>query len=134
MARVLGSLGTERAWIVHGQGLDEITTTGATEVAEWRDGEVHRFEITPEAVGLPRANLADLIGGAPVDNARALREVLAGESGAYRDIVLLNTAAAFVVGDRVATLADGVALAAEVIDQGLAASALEQLAAITGRQ
>ncbi|MDE2485904.1 MAG: anthranilate phosphoribosyltransferase, partial [Alphaproteobacteria bacterium] len=84
LARVLGALGAERAWTVHGQGMDEITTTGATEVAEWRDGQVRLFRITPEAVGLPRASLADLTGGAPSENARALRDLLAGAKGPYR--------------------------------------------------
>jgi anthranilate phosphoribosyltransferase len=131
LARVLGALGAERAWTVHGQGMDEITTTGETQVAEWRDGQVRLFRITPEAVGLPRAALADLTGGAPAQNAQALRDLLGGATGAYRDIVLLNAAAAFLVGDRVETLREGVELAAAVIDDGRAAQALDRLAAIT---
>src|SRR5665213_2816519 len=101
MARVLGALGAERAWIVHGQGMDEITTTGETQVAEWRDGQVRLFRITPEAVGLRRASLADLTGGTPKENAKALRELLAGAKGPYRDIVVLNAAAAFLVAEKV---------------------------------
>jgi anthranilate phosphoribosyltransferase len=131
LARVLGALGAERAWTVHGQGMDELTTTGETQVAEWRDGQVRLFRITPEAVGLPRAALADLSGGPPAENARALRDLLAGARGPYRDIVLLNAAAAFLVGDRVETLRDGVELAGRVIDDGRAAAALERLVAIT---
>jgi anthranilate phosphoribosyltransferase len=131
LARVLGALGAERAWTVHGQGMDEITTTGETQVAEWRDGQVRLFRITPEAVGLPRAALGDLTGGTPGENAEALRALLGGAGGPYRDIVLLNAAAAFLVGDRVETLRDGVDLAAQVVDDGRAAAALERLAAIT---
>jgi anthranilate phosphoribosyltransferase len=131
MARVLGALGAERAWTVHGQGMDEITTTGETQVAEWRDGQVRLFRITPEAVGLPRASLADLIGGTPAENAAALRALLAGAKGPYRDIVLINAAAALLVADKVETLRDGVGLAAQAIDDGRAAQALARLAAAT---
>ena len=131
LARVLGALGATRAWVVHGDGLDELTTTGPSRVAEWREGGVRLFTITPEAVGLPRAALADLRGGEPADNARALREVLGGAPGAYRDIVLLNAAAAFLVADRVETLREGVDLAKTAIDGGAAARALEALIAIT---
>ncbi|MDO9247382.1 MAG: anthranilate phosphoribosyltransferase [Phenylobacterium sp.] len=131
LARVLGALGSERAWVVHGGGMDEMTTTGETVVAEWRDGQARIFTITPEAVGLPRAALADLTGGAPSENAAALRALLDGETGAYRDIVLLNAAAAFLVGDKVETLRDGIDLARAVIDDGRAKTALTKLAAIT---
>jgi anthranilate phosphoribosyltransferase len=131
LARVLGQLGAERAWVVHGQGMDEMTTTGATEVAEWRDGGVRLFSVTPEAVGLPRASLADLQGGEPAENAKALVDLLDGRKGAYRDVVLLNAAAAFLVADKVETLRDGIALAAEVIDDGRAKAALIGLVAAT---
>ncbi|MDI1363595.1 MAG: anthranilate phosphoribosyltransferase, partial [bacterium] len=118
IARALGALGAERAWSVHGQGMDELTTTGETEVAEWRHGALRLFTITPEAVGLPRASLADLTGGEPAFNAAALTRLLDGEKGPYRDIVLLNAAAAFLVADKVETLAEGVAMAAASIDSG----------------
>ena len=131
LARVLGALGSERAWVVHGGGMDEMTTTGESVVAEWRDGQARLFTITPEAVGLPRAALADLTGGSPAENAVALRALLDGETGAYRDIVLLNTAAAFLVGEKVETLRDGIELARAVIDDGRAKTALTTLAAIT---
>ncbi len=131
LARVLGALGAERAWTVHGQGLDEITTTGETHACEWRDGQVRLFRITPEAVGLPRAALSDLTGGAPEQNAQALRDLLDGRKGAYRDIVMLNTAAAFLVADKVETLREGVELAGQVIDDGRAARALARLVTIT---
>ena len=127
LARALGALGSERAWTVHGGGMDELTTTGETEVAEWRDGGVRLFAITPEAVGLPRASQSDLTGGDPKANAAALTELLDGRKGPYRDIVLLNAAAAFLVADRVETLREGVALAGAVIDDGRAKAALTRL-------
>jgi anthranilate phosphoribosyltransferase len=133
LAQVLGTLGSERVWVVHGGGLDEMTTTGETSVAEFRDGQVRLFTVTPEAVGLKRAALADLTGGAPSENATALRNLLRSETGAYRDIVLLNSAAAFLVGEKVETLREGVELAASVIDDGRAQAALDKLVSITGR-
>ena len=131
LARVLGALGTTRAWVVHGDGLDEITTTGETQVAEWRDGAVRLFNITPEAVGLPRAALADLRGGDPAENADAIRRLLGGETGGYRDIVLLNAAAAFLVAERVETLREGVERAAYAIDSGAALRSLNSLVRLT---
>lgn len=131
LVEVLGRLGATRAWTVHGQGLDELTTTGPTDVAEWKDGAVRRFQITPEDAGLPRASLADLRGGDAEENATALRALLAGTPGPYRDVVLLNAAAALVVADRAADLKAGVALAARAIDDGSAARSLEALARIT---
>ena len=131
LAKVLGALGAARAWVVHGEGLDELTTAGETEVAEWRDGSVRLFTITPEAVGLPRATLADLRGGPPDHNAAAMQELLAGAKGPYRDVVLLNAAAAFLVADAVETLREGVARAASAIDSGAANQALERLIAAT---
>lgn len=132
LAEALVALGSERAWVVHGQGLDELTTTGETSVAEVRDGQVRIFTVTPEAVGLPRAALADLTGGAPAQNAAALRRLLAGETGPYRDIVALNAAAAFLVADKVETLREGVALAGAVIDDGRAQAALDGLVRAAG--
>ncbi len=131
LARVLGALGATRVWVVHGEGLDEMTTTGPTHVAEWRDGGVRLFTVTPAAVGLAPAALNDLAGGEPADNAAAIRALLAGETGAYRDIVLLNAAAAFLVADRAETLREGVELASASIDTGAARRALEGLARIT---
>lgn len=133
LARVLGALGAERAWVVFGQGLDEITTTGETQVAEWRDGGVRLLNVTPEAVGLPRVALADLTGGDPAANAEAIRALLAGKTGPYRDIVLLNTAAALLVSDKVETLRDGIAAAALSVDEGRAQAALDKLIDATNR-
>ncbi len=132
IAHVLHKLGSRHAWVVHGRdGLDELSTTGPTLVAELKDGNVTTFEVTPEDAGLPRATMADLKGGDAAVNAAALRQLLDGEQGAYRDIVLLNTAAALVVGGRVQTLADGVGVAAASIDSGAARAALERLVAAT---
>jgi anthranilate phosphoribosyltransferase len=132
LARALGALGSRRAWVVHGDGLDEITTTGPTQIAEWREGAVRLFTVTPEAVGLARVARSDLVGGEPVANAAALRALLAGQKGPYRDIVLLNAAAAFLVAETAETLREGVAMAAQAIDGGTAASALTALIEITG--
>jgi anthranilate phosphoribosyltransferase len=134
LAEVLGRLGATRAWTVHGQGLDELTTTGETEVAEWKDGTVRRFTVTPEDAGLPRASLDALRGGDAEENAMALRALLDGDAGAYRDIVLLNAAAALVVADRATDLAEGAALAAAVIDDGRAARALADLVEATNAE
>jgi anthranilate phosphoribosyltransferase len=131
LARVLGALGSTRAWVVHGQGLDELTTTGSSQVAEWREGGIRLFTITPEAVGLPRADLDALRGGDPAFNAQAIRDLLAGRAGAYRHVVLLNTAAALLVSDRVETLREGVEVAAAAIDDGLAQTALDRLVKAT---
>ena len=134
MAKVLGGLGVERAWTVHGSGLDELTTTGTTDVCEWRGGQTRLFSITPEAVGLKRVSLDDLRGGAPDHNALALRAVLEGQKGAYRDIVALNAAAAFLVSDKVETLREGLELGFAVIDDGRALAALERLVSISQGQ
>jgi anthranilate phosphoribosyltransferase len=131
LAEVLGRLGAVRAWTVHGQGLDEITTTGPTQVAEWQDGAIRRFEITPEEAGLPRTRLDDLRGGDPAHNAEALRQLLAGRKGPYRDVAVLNAAAALVVSDKVPDLAVGARLAARSIDDGHAQKALETLVKLT---
>lgn len=131
LARVLGQLGAERAWVVHGQGLDEMTVSGPTDVVEWRDGGIRLFKITPEAVGLPRASLARLRGGSPAENAQALRDLLDGREGPYRNVVLLNAAAALLLADAAETLREGVDQAAAAIDDGRARAALDGLIAAT---
>ena len=121
-----------KAWVVHGSdGLDEITTTGPTHVAQIEGGSLTTFEITPEQYGLPRASLDDLRGGDPVDNARAMTALLDGAAGAYRDIVLLNSAAALFVADRVDTIDTGIALARDAIDSGKARQTLARLVAVS---
>ncbi|MGI9509711.1 MAG: anthranilate phosphoribosyltransferase [Geminicoccaceae bacterium] len=132
LAEVLGRLGSEHAWVVHGaDGLDEITTTATTHVAELKDGKVETFEISPEVAGLPFADPADLKGGDADHNAAALTAVLAGEASAFRDIVLLNAAAALVVAGHAEDLRSGVKIAAEAIDSGAAKATLDRLIAVT---
>jgi anthranilate phosphoribosyltransferase len=132
IARVLGQLGAERAWVVHGaDGLDELSTTGPSHVAELRDGEVSSFEVTPEQAGLARARRDDLRGGDATTNADALRALLDGVRGPYRDIVVLNSAAALVVAGRAEDLAGGGARAVDAIDSGAAKDVLRALIAIT---
>ncbi len=132
LAHVLKELGSSRAWVVHGaDGLDEITTTNATHVAELRDGEVTTFEISPEVAGLPFADARDLKGGDAEHNAVALRGVLEGKPGAFRDIVLLNAAAALLVAGKVDNLRTGVDLAADTISSGAAVTTLQRLITVT---
>ena len=134
LAEVLGLLGSERAWVVHGSdGLDELTTTGVSYVAELKEGKVTTFELTPEDAGLSRATSEALKGGDPAANAAAIRDMLAGKPGAYRDIVLLNAAAALMVAGKTQDLKAGVALASEAIASGHARSTLEQLVATSQR-
>jgi anthranilate phosphoribosyltransferase len=132
IAHVLASLGADHVWVVHGHdGLDELTTTGATDVAELKDGKVRVFEVTPAEAGLATATLSDLKGGDAQRNAAAIRAVLAGEHGPFRDIVLLNAGAALIVGGKAADLKEAVAVAARAIDSGAARRALERLVAVT---
>jgi anthranilate phosphoribosyltransferase len=132
LAETLRALGSERAWVVHGSdGLDELTVTGPSFVAELRNGTVSNFAVTPQDAGLSVHTAASLKGGTPEDNARALRELLEGAPGAYRDIVLLNAAAALIVGDKVKGLEAGVKIAATAIDDGSAKKTLAKFAAIT---
>ncbi len=134
IARVLASLGAEHVWVVHGHdGLDELTTTGSTDVAELKDGKIELFEVTPADAGLAPAKLTDLKGGDAATNAIAIRDVLSGQRGPFRDIVLLNAAAALIVGGKASNLTHGVELAAHAIDVGTARAALDRLIAITNR-
>jgi len=132
IAEVLNNLGSVHAWVVHGaDGLDELTTTGPTRIAELKDGSVSAFELTPEDAGLPTATLAQLKGGDAKVNAAAIRDVLRGEPGPFRDVVLMNAAAALIVGGKAANLVEGVERAARAIDTGAAQRALDKLVAIT---
>jgi anthranilate phosphoribosyltransferase len=134
IAHVLKNLGADHVWVVHGHdGLDEITTTGSTDVAELKDGKITVFEVTPADAGLPPAKLSDLKGGDAAFNAQAIRDVLAGKKGPFRDIVLLNTAAALIVGGSATNLTDGVALAAHSIESGAARAALDRLVEVSNR-
>jgi len=132
MANTLANLGTEAAWIVHGSdGLDELTTTGPTFVAELKDGVISTFEITPEDYGLAVAQPEDLKGGDGEVNAGAIRSLLAGEAGPYRDIVVFNAAASLVVAGKAADVGEGIAMAAEAIDGGKAQTVLDKLVEIS---
>jgi anthranilate phosphoribosyltransferase len=134
MAQVLRTLGSERVWLVHGSdGLDEITTTGPTSVVALENGAIRSFEIAPGDIGLPLASLADLKGGDPAHNAAALRAVLDGRPGPYRDIAVFNAAAALVVAGTAAELAEGARLAAHSLDSGAARDRLERLVAVSNR-
>lgn len=128
IAQSLAALGSEAAWIVHGSdGLDEITVTGESHVAELKAGKITTFVVSPEAVGLARHPAEALKGGDGAHNAAALRALLDGAKGAYRDIVLINSGAALVVAGKVATLAEGVVRAAKAIDDGSARARLDAL-------
>ena len=134
LAHVLNKLGCESAWIVHGSdGLDEITTTGPTKVAELKAGVVRLFEIAPEDVGIARADPTDLKGGDAATNAVALKSVLAGEPSAYRDIVLMNAGASLVIADKADDLIGGIVLARQSIESGAALRALDTLVAVSNR-
>jgi anthranilate phosphoribosyltransferase len=132
IAHVLKNLGAEHVWVVHGHdGLDELTTTGSTDVAELKDGRITVFEVTPADAGLAPAKLSDLKGGDAATNAAAIRAVLDGEKGAFRDIALLNAAAALIVGGKARDLPSGVTQAAHAIDSGAAKTALAALIRVT---
>lgn len=132
VARALALLGTERAWVVHGaDGLDEISTTGYTKVSECRDGAVNTFYVHPADFGVPKASAADLKGGDAADNAAIARAVLAGQSGAARDIVLLNAAASLLISGAAPTVADGIGQAAGALDSGAATAVLERLVQVS---
>ncbi len=132
IAHVLDRLGAEKAWVVHGSdGLDEMTTTGVTHVAVLDHGKVSTLTVAPQEVGLEHALLSSLKGGIPEDNADAIRKLLAGAKGPYRDIVLLNAAGALVVADKAADLKDGIARAAKAVDSGAAANVLARLEAVS---
>jgi anthranilate phosphoribosyltransferase len=129
---VAKNLGAERIYVVHGSdGLDEITTSGPSYVAELNNGAVRTFELNPEELGLKKAKPESLRGGDAEANASALRSVLQGKDGAYRDIAVLNAAAALVVAGRAENLKDGVAVAKKSIDSGDAESRLDRLVSIS---
>lgn len=134
LAHVLRELGSQHAWVVHGSdGLDELTTTGPSQVTELKDGVIRTFTLTPEDAGLSRANADDLSGGDVSYNARELTRTLQGKQGAHRDIILLNAAASLLVAGKVNDLRAGVTMAASAIDQGRALQKLDKLIEVTNR-
>ncbi|RNB58661.1 anthranilate phosphoribosyltransferase [Brevibacillus gelatini] len=133
VAAVLRELHVERALVVAGSdGLDELTVTGTSQIAELRDGEIHTYEINPEQFGLHRHEKEALRGGDAVENAAIIRDVFAGKRGAARDIVLLNAGAILYLADRVRSIEAGVIRAAELIDDGLVMRKLEHIQQIAG--
>lgn len=134
LARALGLLGSDRAWVVHGaHGLDELSTTGHTKISEWRKGAVRTFYVHPADVGLPVAAVADLQGGSADENAEMIERLLAGEGGPRRDITLLNAGAGLLVSGAATSLADGLARAAAAIDSGAARRVLATLREVCPR-
>jgi anthranilate phosphoribosyltransferase len=134
IAEVLRDLGSETVWVVHGDGLDEITTTGITQVTALEDGKIRSFELTPMDFGVQPATLAELKGGDGVANAAALRAVLGGAKNPYRDISLCNAAASLVIAGKAETIAEGMRIAAHSLDSGEAAAALDRLVAISNQK
>jgi len=133
IAKTLAELGSEKVWVMYGEGLDEITITGTTQVAALENGRVSTFEITPQDGGLPVHELKDILGGDAQYNADAMARVLDGEASAYRDIVLLNAGAAMVIAEQAENLADGVQMAAGAIDNGKARAALDSLVRVSNQ-
>lgn len=127
MAQTLGELGSEAAWIVHGQGLDELTLAGENQVTALRDGSVTTFTVSPEDAGLPRAPIQAIAGGDPAFNAASLTALLEGAPGPYRDMVVLNAAAALVVAGQAGDLREGAGIAGASIASGAALAALQTL-------
>jgi anthranilate phosphoribosyltransferase/anthranilate synthase/phosphoribosyltransferase len=131
MAEALARLGSEKAWLVHGAGLDELTVAGDNQVVELADGVIRSFTVAPEEAGLPRSPVEAIGGGDAGTNAEALLALLRGAPGAYRDTVVLNAAAALIVAGRSSDLREAAALAQRAIDEGAALQALDRLRAAT---
>ena len=130
IAKALLLLGSERAWVVHGaDGIDEMSTTGHTKISECRNGAVSTFYVHPSDFGIRKADRSDLKGADAATNASILREILAGEKGPRRDVVLLNAGASLFVGGRAASVREGIAQAAEAIDSGAARRKLDAMVA-----
>ena len=139
VAQALSAMGAMSAWVVHGTfgtrgGIDEISSTGVTYVSELRDGTVRSFQVEPAEFAVDVAVPEDLLGGAPADNARALREVLGGKLGAFRDVAVMNAAAGLVVAGRSKLAAEAADMARDSLDSGRALAALDQLVAVSNRR
>ena len=134
IAEVLRDLGSESIWVVHGDGMDEITTTGVTHVAALENGKIRTFDLTPKDFGVSSATIDDLKGGDGIFNANALRGVLSGHKNAYRDVSLCNAAAALVVAGKAETLSEGMKIASASLDEGKAAAALDKLVAVSNEE
>ena len=132
MAETLQALGSEKAWLVHGgDGTDELSIAAPSAVAALEDGVIREFSVHPEDAGLPEHPFEAILGGSPAENAAAFRALLDGAVGAYRDAVLLNSAAALLVADRVSGLKEGVEMARASLDSGAAKGKVEALKGLT---
>jgi anthranilate phosphoribosyltransferase len=131
IAKVLAELGSQKVWVVHGQGFDEIAISGPTHVAALENGAVRTFDVSPAEAGLPQHAEAAIAGGDAAHNAAALRAVLEGKPSAFRDITVLNAAAALVVADKASNLKEAAKLAAAAIDSGAALAMLDRLVAVS---
>lgn len=131
IAEVMRDLGSETIWVVHGEGMDEITTTGVTHVCALENGQIRSFDLTPEDFGVARATIDELKGGDGEVNAKALRDVLCGAKNAYRDIALCNAAASLVVAGKATDVLEGMILATQSLDSGNAAAVLDRLVAVS---
>jgi len=132
MAEVLGKLGAEKAWVIHGSdGIDELTTTGPSYVSAYENGKVTNFEVSPTDAGIPFSKMEDIKGGDAEENATAMTAMLSGEKGAFRDIVIYTAAAALIVADKASDLKAGATIAADAIDSGKAQQALAAMVSIT---
>jgi len=127
MAKVLNILGTKRALVVHGSGMDEISTAGETQIVELKDGKVTKYTVTPEKLGIKRAAIADIAGGTPQENAKDIMDVLKGKKGAKRDIIVVNAGAALLVSGNAQNFEAGIKMANESIDSGAALNKLKEL-------
>ncbi len=132
MANVLNILGTKRALVVHGSGMDEISNTGETRIVELNGGKLTKYTVTPEKLGIKRALISEIAGGTPEENARDIVEVLKGKQGAKRDIIIINAGAALLVSGKADTLASGITMAARSIDSGAALKKLEDFVRTAG--
>ncbi len=132
-AKVLQKLDSEKVWVVHGQGFDEVTITGTTQVAALQNGSIDTFEISPTDFGFDVQDESAIAGGDASENAIALRDVLDGKPSAYRDMVIMNTACSLVVADKAADLGQGAAMAKDAIDNGAAAKTLDKLIEVSNQ-
>ncbi len=132
VASVLNILGTRRALVVHGSGMDEISNIDRTQIAELQEGRITRYTVTPEELGVRRALIGEIAGGTPEENARDIVEVLKGRTGAKRDIIAINAGAALIVSGKADSLTSGIAMANESIDSGAALNKLKDFVSATG--
>ncbi len=132
MANVLNILGTKRALVVHGDGMDEITNTGETKIVELNSGRLTKYTVTPEKLGIKRASVKEIAGGTPEENARDIVDILKGKKGAKRDIIVINAGAAMLVSGKAETLASGIKMANQSIDNGAALNKLKEFVEAAG--